>query len=91
LLPTLDFESSASTSSATPALQAVGLKGICYKMIWPVHVSTLSIAKGIAIGLKSAKICSRPAHFSLRFLKSDNLLREERIIRELWSFGKVPV
>jgi hypothetical protein len=57
-------------------------------MIWPVHIFPLSIAKGIAIGLKS---CPRPAHFSLRFLKSDNLLGEERIIRELWSFGKVPV
>jgi hypothetical protein len=60
-------------------------------MIWPVHISPLSFAKGIAIGLKSVKICPRPAHFSLRLLKSDSLLGEERIIRELWPFGKVEI
>ena len=57
-------------------------------MTWPVHISPFSIANGTTIGLKSVKwgkqgfrrkaktrkICPRPAHFSLRFLKSDRPL-----------------
>ena len=42
-------------------------------MTRPVQISPLSIANGTTIGLKSVKICPRPAHFSLRFLKSDRL------------------
>ena len=50
------------------------LREIGCKMTWPVHISPLSIANGTTIGLKSVTICPRPAHFSLRFLKSDRLL-----------------
>ena len=43
-------------------------------MNWTVHISPLSCANGTTIGLKIVKICPRPFHFSLRFLKSDKLL-----------------
>ena len=50
------------------------LREIGCKMTWPVHIYPLSIANGTTIGLKIVKICPRPSHFSLRFLKSDRLL-----------------
>ena len=50
------------------------LREIGCKMTWPVHNSPLSSANGTTIGSKSVKFCPRPAHFSLRFLKSDRLL-----------------
>src|SRR5450759_468323 len=44
------------------------------KMTRPVHSSPLSCANRTTIRLKIVKLCPRPAHFSLRFPKSDSLL-----------------
>src|SRR5450755_1777250 len=42
-------------------------------MTRPVHSSPLSCANRTTIRLKIVKLCPRPAHFSLRFPKSDRL------------------
>ena len=50
------------------------LREIGCKMTWPVHNSPLSSPMEQPLALESVKFCPRPAHFSLRFLKSDRLL-----------------
>jgi hypothetical protein len=61
--------------TAFPSLGGLSDLGrIGCKMTWPVHSSPLSCANRTTIRLKIVKLCPRPAHFSLRFPKSDRPL-----------------
>jgi len=51
------------------------LKEIGCKSAWPVHISPLFWSIERLLTCKTGKICPRPAEFSLRFFKSDRLLR----------------